>query len=154
MSANTPRRIDVMSDTHGYLSPELLEAIKGADLLLHAGDLTSTADWQTLCSMGDFRAVLGNNDYRSDYNNMLDRLLEFDYEGLHISMAHYREDLPVGTSDIAICGHTHIPKIRQVGKCLVVNPGSASYPRSVMGPTIARLFVLDGAVVSSEIVQL
>ena len=69
-------------------------------------------------------------------------------------MAHYREELPVGTVDVAICGHTHRPKIVQLGKCLVINPGSPTYPRSARGNTMARLFVADGRVISAEIIDL
>mgnify|MGYP003373323359 CR=1 FL=1 len=39
------KRIDIISDTHGYLSDELLAALEGADLIIHAGDMTSEADW-------------------------------------------------------------------------------------------------------------
>ena len=69
-------------------------------------------------------------------------------------MAHYREDLPVGMIDVGVCGHTHRAKIVQTGRCLVVNPGSASYPRGNRGPTIARLMVRDGQVLSAEIIDL
>lgn len=41
-------RFDVISDTHGYLSSELLEALQGANYIVHAGDITSNADYQTL----------------------------------------------------------------------------------------------------------
>ena len=36
-------RFDVISDTHGYLSSELLEALQGANYIVHAGDITSNA---------------------------------------------------------------------------------------------------------------
>ena len=38
MNSARAKRIDIISDTHGYLSPALLDELKGADLIIHAGD--------------------------------------------------------------------------------------------------------------------
>ena len=70
------------------------------------------------------------------------------------SVAHYREDLPVGSVDVAINGHTHVTKEAQVGRCLVLNPGSASYPRGTRGPTMARMLVKDGKILSTKFIDL
>ena len=147
------KRIDIISDTHGYLSDELLAALEGADLIIHAGDMTSEADWDHLNTIAPIKAVLGNNDYYRDYGPGVPALNTFTYEGLSFAVAHYREELPVGTVDVAICGHTHRPKIVQLGTCLVINPGSPTYPRSARGNT-ARLFVADGRVISADIIDL
>ena len=57
------RRIDIVSDTHGYLAPELKREIDGCDLLIHAGDITSESNWAELeVSVPAIRGVLGNND--------------------------------------------------------------------------------------------
>ncbi len=60
---NETFRIDVISDTHGHLSPELLEELKGADLILHAGDVCSSDDLATLERIAPVKACLGNNDF-------------------------------------------------------------------------------------------
>ena len=148
------KRIDIISDTQGYLSDELLAALEGADLIIHAGDMTSEADWDHLNTIAPIKAVLGNNDYYRDYGPGVPALNTFTYEGLSFAVAHYREELPVGTVDVAICGHTHRPKIVQLSKCLVINPGSPTYPRSARGNTMARLFVADGRVISADIIDL
>lgn len=147
-------RIDVVSDTHGYLSPELLAELEGADLIVHAGDITSEMDWEELRCIAPIKAVLGNNDWHYDYGAEVRRLNRFECEGLDFAVAHYREDLPVGTVDVAICGHTHRAKVERVGRTTVVNPGSASYPRGGMGASIARLVVDDGCLRSVEIIEL
>lgn len=154
MSEQGARRIDIISDTHGRLSPELMDAIAGAGLIIHAGDITSEEDWEELKRVAPIRAVLGNNDYYYDYGPEVGRVNRFDAEGLSFAVAHYREDLPVGSVDVAVCGHTHRPKITNVGSHLVINPGSPTYPRSSRGATMARLFVQDGVVLSAEIVEL
>ena len=148
------KRIDIISDTHGRLSDALLEQLEGADLIIHAGDITSENDWAYLQTLGPIKGVLGNNDYYQDYGPEVDRLNLFTYEGLRFAVAHYREDLPVGSVDVAICGHTHRAKVTEAGKCLVINPGSASFPRGMRGPTIARLLVRDGRVISLKFVDL
>lgn len=149
------RRVDIVSDTHGYLAPELLRAIDGCDLLIHAGDITSESDFAELeVSVPCLRAVLGNNDGYFNYGPEVRRVNEFEYEGLRFSVSHYAEDLPLASSDVAVCGHTHRPRIERVNGCLVVNPGSASLPRGRREASIARLMVEDGRVLSAEIIDL
>lgn len=149
------KRIDIISDTHGRLSKELLHAIQGADLVVHAGDFTSERDVETLkgCTKA-FEAVLGNNDRYYEYGPELQELNEFVYEGLRFSVAHYRQDLPIERSDVAICGHTHRPDIIRTKSCLIINPGSPTYSRDPRGPTMARLFVDEGRVIMVKIVEL
>lgn len=149
------RRVDIVSDTHGYLSPELLRTIDGCDMLIHAGDITSESDFAELeVSVPCLRAVLGNNDGYFDYGPDVRRVSEFVFEGLRFAVAHYAEDLPLASADVAVCGHTHHPRIERVRGCLVVNPGSASLPRGRRVASIARLMVEDGFVLSAEIVDL
>lgn len=154
MDATGAKRIDIISDTHGYLSPALLDELAGADLIICAGDMTSEMDYEHLKTIAPVRAVLGNNDYYRDYGPEVDRLARFEYEGLKFAVAHYREDLPVGSVDVAVNGHTHVPKETHLGRCLVINPGSASYPRGSRGPTMARLYVKDGKVLSLDFIDL
>lgn len=149
------KRIDIMSDSHGRLSPELLAAIKGCDLLIHAGDITSEDNWDELCACVPLiQGVLGNNDWHFDYGPEVGRVNEFEFEGIRFCVAHYYEDLSLDRADIGICGHTHRASIEREGRHLVINPGSASYPRGGRGASIARLMVENGKVLSVEIVDL
>ena len=148
------KRVDIISDTHGQLSCALLDELEGADLIIHAGDITSEMDYIHLTTIAPVRAVLGNNDWHYDYGSEVSRVNCFSYENLDFSVAHYQADLPIMSSDIAICGHTHVPKLSQVGRCMILNPGSASYPRSMNGPTMARLWVQSGYIYSHELIEL
>ena len=98
--------------------------------------------------------MLGNNDYYRDYGPEVQRLALFTYEGLRFAVAHYREDLPVDDVDIAVCGHTHRSRVLEMGDCLVVNPGSATFPRGSRGATMARMMVSAGEVLSLKIIDL
>lgn len=148
------RRIDIISDTHGHLSDTLLSQLEGADLIIHAGDITSEADWEHLCTIAPIRGVLGNNDYYRNYGPEVSRLARFTFEGLRFAVAHYREDLPIDEVDVAVCGHTHRARILEMGSCLMVNPGSPTFPRGMRGATMARMTVAQGRVYSVSIIDL
>lgn len=154
MDVHNAKRIDIVSDTHGRLSARLVQELEGADLIVHAGDITSENDWAHLLAIAPIKAVLGNNDFYRDYGPEVARLNQFTYEGLRFAVAHYREDLPVGAVDVAICGHTHRSTIAEVGDCLVINPGSPTFPRGRRGATMARMWVRAGEILSADIIDL
>src|SRR4051812_37265248 len=54
--------VGVISDTHGLLRPEAVEALRGADLILHGGDIGTPEVLAALRSIADVVAVKGNND--------------------------------------------------------------------------------------------
>jgi putative phosphoesterase len=162
LMANT-YRVDVVSDTHGSLSSSLLDALEGADLIVHAGDFTSVSDYRHLCQIARVEACLGNNDWNMDYGPDVTAKRQFLYQGLRWQLCHYEERLDLMVTDIAICGHTHRPFVRHdLGeRVLVMNPGSPTFPRSQAGATIGRIMVQEperpggkGSIVSAKIVQL
>lgn len=154
-------RFDIVSDTHGRLSEELLDALKGADMIMHAGDCCSLEDYRELCGIAPVAMCLGNNDWGMDYGPGVDRVTRTFRCGLRWQLCHYEERLDLTTCDVAICGHSHRPFIRWEkspggsGEVLVMNPGSPTFPRTASGPTIGRVLVSKtGEVVHTEIVKL
>ena len=146
-------RFDIVSDTHGYLSPELLSELAGADVIVHAGDICSPSDFRTLERIAPLRLCLGNNDWAYDYGPQVKQTVRFFSSGLRWQLNHYRQRLDLSGCDIAICGHTHRPMIERMGDVLVMNPGSPTYPRRG-GASMGRIICDDGVVVSAEIVPL
>lgn len=148
-------RFDIVSDTHGYLSDELLDALRGADVIVHAGDICSESDYRTLNEIAPVHACRGNNDWGYDYDSFVTPRVRFFAGGLRWQLCHYRERLELDTCDIAICGHTHRPLVERDGRTgkLVMNPGSPTYPRAG-GPSIGRIVAEAGKVESAEIVEL
>lgn len=148
-------RYDIISDTHGYLSPELLRALEGADIIVHAGDICSESDYYKLCDIAMVHACSGNNDYAYSYGPFVSRLTRFYSEGHRWEICHYRERLDLETCEIAICGHTHKPFVERDRRTdvLVMNPGSPTFPRSV-GPTIGRIEIVDDRVETARIIRL
>lgn len=149
------KRIDVLSDTHGRLSKEVLEALDGCDLIVHAGDITSEDDYITLQALAPLHLCLGNNDWPGQYGPEVTKVVRFEYEGLRFCVTHYHERLVGERFDVGVFGHTHVPERKTINSgALVMNPGSPTFPRSSAGPTMGRIYVEDGQVVSSEIVSL
>lgn len=149
-------RFDIVSDTHGQLSNQLLRALRGADWIVHAGDMCSLSDYRTLSRIAPVRMCLGNNDWSYDYGSAVSRVVRFYSAGLRWQVCHYVERLDLATCDIAICGHTHRPFIErdEASHTLIVNPGSPTFPRTKDGPTIARIIADKGTVSEVTIVRL
>lgn len=54
--------IGVISDTHGLLRPEALEALAGVELIIHAGDIGSPEIVPRLVEVAPVAAIRGNVD--------------------------------------------------------------------------------------------
>ncbi|MDO4806400.1 MAG: metallophosphoesterase family protein [Coriobacteriales bacterium] len=166
MASNATRgarvlRFDIVSDTHGMLSDELLDALQGADMIMHAGDCCVLEDYRQLCSIAPVTMCLGNNDWGNEYGPGVERVTRTFRAGLRWQLCHYEERLDLSTCDVAICGHSHRPFIRWekspggTREVLVMNPGSPTYPRTAKGPTMGRILVREnGKILHTEIVEL
>lgn len=152
----TKTRYDIIADTHGFLSPGLLENLQGANVIVHAGDICSPSDYRTLCDIAPVQMCLGNNDWAYDYGPLVRARKIFYGSGLKWQINHYREHLNLSMSDIAICGHTHTPFVErdEWTKTLVMNPGSPTYPRRSR-PSMGRIVCEDdGTILEARIIEL
>ena len=148
-------RFDIVSDTHGFLSAELLAALEGADVIVHAGDCCSGTDFRRLERIAEIHMCRGNNDFAYDYGPGVGRMTSFLRAGLRWQVCHYRERLDPKVADICIFGHTHRPTVERLPTgVLLMNPGSPTYPRTAMGTTIGRIFAADGRILSYDIIKL
>src|SRR5687768_6986999 len=55
-------RIGVISDTHGLLRASAIDALRGSDRILHAGDIGDLAILEALADIAPVDAIRGNND--------------------------------------------------------------------------------------------
>ena len=55
-------KIGLISDTHGYLDPKVLELFADASHILHAGDIGGDSIILELKAIAPVTAVLGNTD--------------------------------------------------------------------------------------------
>jgi putative phosphoesterase len=147
-------RIDVLSDTHGYLPASAFRACEGADLIVHAGDIGGQDIIDRLELQAPVIAVLGNNDWPGMYVSDVREKAEFERCGISFKVVHIPSRLGALDVQIAICGHTHVPQIKTVGATRVVNPGSTTRPRGGSGSTMARIMLRENFVESIVIVHL
>ena len=137
-------KIGILSDTHDLLRPEVIDALRGCDRILHAGDISSREILDRLEEIAPVKAVRGNND--REWAEDLPAFLDFELGGLRIYMTHKKKDLPgdLGRYDLVICGHTHqYASVWQepAGKhrTLLFNPGSCGPRRFIQPITLAIL---------------
>ena len=55
-------RIGLISDTHGLVRPAALAALKGSELIIHAGDIGKPEVLAALETIAPVIAIRGNND--------------------------------------------------------------------------------------------
>ena len=140
-------RIGLISDTHGLVRPEALEALAGVDRVLHAGDVGRREVLDALARIAPVLAVRGNVDH-GPWAAGLPSSVTLDLGGVRIHVLHILEDLdldPVAAGvGVVVYGHSHVPSIETRAGVLYVNPGSAGPRRFHLPTTIAEL-TIDGA---------
>ncbi len=135
--------LGLISDTHNLLRPEALAALKGADAILHAGDINSQQILDQLQTIATVYAVRGNAD--KEWAEHLPPFLDFELGGLRIYITHKKKDLPPDLCpyDLVLIGHSHQYSETRQGSTLIVNPGSCGPRRFHQPITLARAIVED-----------
>jgi uncharacterized protein len=148
--------IGVISDTHGLLRAEAVESLRGAELILHAGDIGSPDVIPSLESLAPVIAVRGNCDQGS-WAEVLPLRRSIEVGEVSILVLHDRKELkllpPETAVQVVVSGHSHVPSLAEEDGVLYLNPGSAGAKRFKLPVSVALLKV-QGAQVKAEIVQL
>ncbi|QTA82934.1 Phosphodiesterase, MJ0936 family [Desulfonema limicola] len=148
--------IAVISDTHGLLRPSVFDAFKGADMILHAGDVCGTSIIDELLKIAPVTAVRGNMD-GGKWAEQLPGTEVVEAGGILIYMLHdlNKIDLDPETAgfNVVISGHTHQPAIINKDNVLYLNPGSAG-PRRFDYPVSAALLEIHGKSLNPRIIEL
>lgn len=151
----TPVRVGLISDTHGLLRPEALAALRGADCIVHAGDIGRADLLDALAAIAPVFAVRGNND-QGTWADAIPATRDLDIGGIPMHLLHDLQALEpdaAAQSRVIIAGHSHRPLIREDAGLLVINPGSAG-PRRFRLPVSVGWLLIDVGNVSAEIVEL
>jgi len=160
-------RILTLSDTHipdfaRAIPAALHPALARADLILHAGDVTSAEVLEELASHAPLHVALGNNDGRTVAEwGGLDEV-RLDLEGIRLAMVHdagpregrdrrMRRRFP--DADLVVFGHSHIPLDVRDGAVHLFNPGSPTWKRRQPRPTFGWVEVV-GERIRTRIVEL
>jgi uncharacterized protein len=148
--------IGVISDTHSLVRPEALAALRGSELILHAGDICEPAVLEALAAIAPVRAVRGNND-KGAWAKKLPETDIVDVAGRRIYMIHDVKELDLDPAaagfDVVVAGHSHKPRNEVAGGVLFFNPGSAGPRRFSLPITLGRLDV-DRRGVRGQIIAL
>ena len=148
--------IGVISDTHGLVRPEAVAALRGSDLIMHAGDVGHPAVLETLGAVAPVVAVRGNND-RGPWAERLPATKVLEVAGITLCLLHDVADLDVDPEaagyQAVIAGHSHQPKLERRGGVLYLNPGSAGPRRFKLPVSLARIR-LHAKRIEAELVEL
>jgi putative phosphoesterase len=152
----TQTSIGVISDTHGLVRPQAVAALRGSDLIVHAGDVGHPDVLEALRALAPVVAVRGNND-RGAWAESLSATEVVEVAGLSLYVLHDLAELDVDPKaagfHAVIAGHSHLPKLERRGGVLYLNPGSAGPRRFKLPVALARVRV-SAAGVDAELVEL
>ena len=143
--------IGLISDTHGLMRESALKALRGVDLILHAGDVGQLDVLDALRGLAPVTAVSGNVD---GPDAGLPASFDTELLGQRIHMSHGHElGSPIPETlvarydaDILIYGHTHRALVKELRGTLVINPGAAGAARFKLEPSVALLSLPDRSV--------
>jgi putative phosphoesterase len=136
------RILGLISDTHGLLREEAVRALRGSDLILHAGDVGAPEILETLKTLAPVVAVRGNVD-TGEWAQALPLTEAISAGPAMIYMIHILNDLDInpaaGGFQIVVSGHSHKPGQSVKDGVTYINPGSAGPRRFYLPVTVARL---------------
>ena len=158
-------RIGLLSDTHGWLDPKLLEFFEGCDEVWHCGDIGTMEVAEELERHFSVRAVYGNID-----GGMMRRVYPetdvFTCEGVKVLMTHIggypghydmriKSRLLQERPKLFVCGHSHIAKVMYDRKlaCLHINPGAAGRYGFHKVRTAVRFVIGAGEIKDLELIE-
>jgi uncharacterized protein len=154
----TEKRITlgVISDTHGLLRPEAVEALRGSNRILHAGDIGAPEILEALAKIAPVTAVRGNVDTAS-WARALPETEVVEAGGVSIYILHNLGQLDLKPEAaglrVVVYGHSHQPKMEEKNGVLFFNPGSAGPRRFNLPVSMGRLRIGAGKV-RAELVEL
>ncbi len=139
--------IGVISDTHGLLRPEAIAALRGADHIIHAGDVGSPEILEQLADIAPVTAVRGNID-KAAWSRKLPKTQVLELGGISIYVLHDLAQLDLKPQAagyaVVVSGHSHVPKQDVRDGVLYLNPGSAGPRRFKLPVSIGKLILEDG----------
>lgn len=139
---STPAIIGLISDTHGLLRPEALAALKGSDLIIHAGDIGKPEILERLRTLAPVVAVRGNID-KGSWAAKLPATAVVETRSTRIYVLHDLQQLELDPAvagfGIVVSGHSHKASRTERAGVVYVNPGSAGPRRFRLPIRVARL---------------
>ena len=137
-----PKCIGLISDTHGLFREEVMDALCGSELILHAGDVGKPEILEELRKLAPVVAVRGNVD-TEPWTHALPVTAIAEAGAAMIYMIHDLKEMDLNPAtagfQIVVSGHSHKPGKMQRDGVLYINPGSAGPRRFRLPVAVARL---------------
>jgi putative phosphoesterase len=137
-----PSLLGLISDTHGLLRQEAVEALRGSELILHAGDVGDPKILEELRKLAPVVAVRGNVD-TEEWAKELPLTAVAEAGAVLIYMLHDVNAMDLNPAlagfRLVVSGHSHKPAKVERGGVWYVNPGSAGPRRFQLPVSVARL---------------
>ncbi len=160
-------RVAVLSDTHAprrwkSCPAAVASLLRGADLILHAGDVCTAAVLDELAQYAPVTAVAGNNDGPDVAAWGAAETAALTVEGLRVAMIHDSGPAPgrvarmrarFPAADLVVFGHSHIPLDAAGDGLRIFNPGSPTDRRRQPHGTLGVLRVEGAALVEARILE-
>jgi len=160
-------RYGAISDTHGHLPASVYRHFAGVERIFHCGDIGAESCLYELEAIAPVIAVAGNMDPWHIAGSQPQSIIEeMPFGRIAIAhgmrFGHDNERIARGLLDafapesprVILFGHSHIPYVRQHGKTLVVNPGSASIPKGAAASVAILHYELQTETLSAEILHI
>jgi uncharacterized protein len=148
--------VGVISDTHGLVRAEALEALRGSEMIIHAGDIGGAEVIEALRRVAPVVAVRGNND-RGEWAEAFPEHEAVEVGAAAVYVLHDLSEIDISPEPagfrVVVSGHSHRPLAEERRGVLYLNPGSAGPRRFKLPVTVARL-TLSGDDARAEIVKL
>jgi putative phosphoesterase len=137
-------RIGLISDTHGLLRPEAIDALRGSDYIVHAGDIGRIQIIEQLSSIAPVTAIRGNID-EGDCAARFHETEVLQVAGVNIYVIHNVQELDLDPATaglhVVVFGHSHRPEFNERNGVLFINPGSAGPRRFKLPVSVAELTI-------------
>lgn len=149
-------RIGLISDTHGLLRPEAVQALSGVEHIIHAGDVGDPKILHTLQAIAPITAVRGNVDNSPTLSNLpLTNILKIGDISIYVIHILNTLDIDLKTSGFhaVIFGHSHRPDVQQKEGVYYINPGSIG-PRRFDLPIAMAYLHINGTTLGVEPITL
>ena len=139
-------KLAILSDTHGLLRPQVAERLKGADAILHGGDINTQGIVDELRRYAPLHVVRGNND--KDWAEVIPHDLTVTLGGVTFYLVHNKREVPAELPgvDVVVYGHSHKYAAEEKDGRLWLNPGSCGPRRFHQEITMMLAEVGDGEI--------
>jgi hypothetical protein len=157
--------IAIIADTHlprgeRRLSDRCLALLRGAELILHAGDISTVTVLDQLSALGPPLIAVRGNVEEPELRERLPVEIEIELDRLRLAMTHdagpargrlarLRRRFP--DADAVVFGHSHIPLLEAVEGFQIFNPGSPTDRRRQPRHTMGLGRVADGRIVFEHV---